>query len=40
MRSLESDIKDIKTNVDKADSSEIFKEAWRHERSRELYTTL
>jgi hypothetical protein len=37
MRSLENDIKEIKINVDKDDSSEIFKElAWREERSREL----
>jgi hypothetical protein len=37
MRSLEDDIKEIKIDVDKADSSEIFKElAWREERSKEL----
>jgi biopolymer transport protein ExbD len=37
MRSLENDIEEIKINVDKADSSEIFKElAWREERSKEL----
>jgi hypothetical protein len=37
MRGLEDDIKEIKINVDKADSSEIFKElAWREERSKEL----
>jgi hypothetical protein len=35
--SLDNDIKEIKINVDKADSSEIFKElAWREERSKEL----
>jgi hypothetical protein len=37
MRSLENDIEEIKINVDKTDSSEIFKElAWREERSKEL----
>jgi hypothetical protein len=37
MRGLEDDIKEIKIDVDKADSSEIFKElAWREERSKEL----
>jgi hypothetical protein len=36
-RSLEDDIKEIKIDVDKADSSKIFKElAWREERSKEL----
>jgi hypothetical protein len=37
MRNLENDIEEIKINVDKTDSSEIFKElAWREERSKEL----
>jgi hypothetical protein len=37
MRSLENDIEEIKINVDKAESSVIFKElAWHEERSKEL----